>query len=766
MATGLMQDASMPQPPANTPQPPALTPFAMGIVPMESLSSIQLREQAREAATEANNKPVIQGLAAHVRTCWSAAWSARRTSGVEERMLKSVRQRRGEYDPEILTEIRKGSGSELYMMLTSNKCRSAAGWLRDVLLGTKGEKPWTINPTPIPDLPPIIMQSIQGLAQQEAQTFMQATGMPPNPQQQQQLLTYVKDRIIANAKKKAEEFCDLMEDKMEDQLIEGDYQKALTDFIDDLVTFPTAFMVGPIVRNKKQLTWVPSQVGYRAEVKEVLTLEWERADPFMMYPAPHSTNIDDGYLIRRHRLTRSQLNEMKGMDGSGYNDDAINTVLDEHGKGGLHDWLVIDSQKAIAEGKSANMIMSNPEATIDALQFWGNIQGKMLVEWGMPEDQVPDEMKEYPCEVWLIGQWVIKAQINSDPLGRKIVYKASYEDIPGVFWGNSVADLCRDTQQQCNNAARAIANNMGIGSGPQVVYNVDRLPAGEDLTQMYPWKIWQATSDPYGSQQAPVTFFAPPMISGELMNIYKFFSDIADEHTGIPRYMAGDASGAGALRTSSGMSMLMNNAGKGIKQVVSNIDRSITEPLIERLWFYNMMYGDDDSLKGDIHIVARGANSLVIKETQQQRINEFLQLALTNPLVNQIVGEEAIASLLRVGAKGLDMDTDSLIPPPEVIRARVMQAQQAQAAQAKEAQAFQMQLALAPSSKQITTQAPEGTTIVNEIDVPHVGMAPQASLAPPQVAGNQQHGPSTMSNPNQSTGGRPITDTFSPMKRA
>jgi hypothetical protein len=386
----------------------------------------------------------------------------------------------------------------------------------------------------------------------------------------------------------------------------------------------------------------------------------------------------------------------------------------------------------------------------------------------MDEASVPDQTKEYPCEIWLIGNWAIKAQINSDPLGRKNIYKASYEEVPGAFWGNSVNDLCRDAQTQCNTAARAIANNMGLGAGAQVVYNVDRLPTGEDLTQMYPGKVWQTTSDPYGSTAKPVDFFAVPMISGELMQIYQFFSAIADEHTGIPRYMAGDAAGSGALRTSSGMSMLMGNASKGIKQVVSNIDVGVITPMIDRLHFFNMMYGDDPELKnGDIKVVARGANSLVVKETQQQRVNEFLQLALTNPIVNQVVGEEAIASLLRVAAKNLDMDTDSIVPPPEVIRARMYQLQQQQAAQQQAAQAFQMQMALAPSHEVEMERGPDGELIGMKVldKQPHVMQGPMSPMGPVNQGGQGANPAQTMSKSGQTLqNGAPITDNFSPQR--
>lgn len=758
MDVGLQQDTTLPLPPAD----PGMVPYYGGILSMESQSSIEKRDAARDAALEANNKPYIQGLAAHVRECWSAAYNAKRTTNVEDRMLRSVRQRRGEYDPDVLAEIRKTGGSEIYMMVSSNKGRAAASWLRDVLLAVKDEKPWTIKPSPMPDLPPVMMQSVQQIAVSEAQAYQQATGMQVQPQDMEKIQTYIRDRVVANARKRAQEACERMELKMEDQLAEGGYARALSGFIDDIVTFPSAFIEGPVVRNKKQLSWTPMPDGsFKCDVTPKLSLEWERVDPFMVYPMPHCTDIDDGGIFVRRRLTRSQLLELKGVEG--YNNDAIDTVLDEHGKGGLHEWYIIDAQKATVEGKSVAAITANPEATIDALQYRGSVQGKMLVDWGMDESAVPDQNAEYPCEVWQIGQWVIKAMLNSDPLGRKNIYKASYEEIPGVFWGNSVMDLCRDVQSQCNTAARAMANNMGIGSGPQVIYNVDRLPTGEDLTQMYPWKIWQTTSDPYGGQGKPVEFFAPPMISGELMQIYMFFSNLADEVTGIPRYMTGDATGSGALRTSSGMSMLMGNASKGIKQVVGNIDVNVTELLIDRLWFYNMYYGDDPELKGDIQVVARGAASLVAKEAQLQRSNEFMQIILNSPVVGQIVGEEALIDIIRENAKQLGM-ADKL-PPAEVIRARMYQQQQSAAQQQKAAQEFQMAMALAPSHEVQMQRGPDGemigATIIDKQQ--HVLAAPQAPMGGAMM-GPGGSGMKTMSNPNQLTGNQMITDHFSPQR--
>jgi len=671
-------------------QPPIVAPSMTnvnGILPVANNSMLEAAANARRDAETKNNEPVLQGLSAYVRQCWSSAYLAK--LDVEQRMLKAVRQRRGEYDPEVESEIQKSGGSMIYMMLTSNKCRAASSWLRDTLLGARDEKPWTIDPTALPDVAPTDLEEVTQTATQEAMAIEQALGMEiTTPEQMEQIVERVKDKIRVAIQDEAKEKCDRMELKMEDQMQEGNFPDAFSMFLDDLTTFPAAIMKGPVVRKKPRMKWVQGPDGdFAPEVKDDLVLDWDRVDPFMIYPAPHASKVDDGYLIERHRMTRAQLTELIGVDG--YSEGAIRAVLEDYGRGGLHEWLRVDTQKAQAEGKNTLAIQQNTDALIDSLQFWGSVQGRHLVDWGMDAKEVPDLDKEYNCEVWLIGRWVIKATLNYDPFGRKPYYKTSYEEIPGVFWGNGVADLIRDCQIMCNAAARALANNMGIASGPQTVVNIDRLPPGEDVTNLYPWKIHTVVSDPYGNTAPPIDFFQPDSRAGELMGIYEKFSVLADEYSGVPRYMTGDSAAGGAGRTASGMSMLMNNAGKSIKQVIANIDQYVLSKTLERLYYYNMKYSEDPELKGDVQIRVRGANALVVKEQAQVRTNEFMNMVSQNPVFAQIIGDEGIVNMLREVAKTLDLDISKILPSNEEIRIKrdleqrqMMLAQAAGAAQA------------------------------------------------------------------------------------
>jgi hypothetical protein len=649
--------------PVDVPTAAAPGVISTGLLRAAPLAVVMAEE--RKEAEKVQAQPIATGVTQHIRKCWVEARTAKQMT-VERRMLQNMRARRGEYDPEKLGAIQQMGGSEVFAGLTSVKCRAATAWLRDVMMATGSERPWTLKPTPVADLPPDINDKIvQAVAGPLAQ-MMQA-GQQVTDDQLVQALSDARDEVYNAVQEEARKRSDRMSDKMEDQLIEGGFLRALDQFLEDITTFPCAILKGPVIRKRKELKWVPGKDGqYKVQVTDVLKEEWERVSPFDIFPSPAATTIQDGYLIEKHKLTREDLTALIGVDG--YDEASIRVVLDEYGRGGLREWLTNDVAQAAAEGKSTIHIAQNVDGIIEALQFWGSVQGKMLIEWGLTDEDIPDPTKEYNVEAWLIGHYVIKAVLNYDPLGRKPYYKASYEDVPGSWWGNSVADLIRDTQVVANAALRGIVNNMGIASGPQVTVNVERLAPGEDVTTLTPWRIWQVTNDNTGAGQPPIGFYQPDSRIGELMTVFQAFTSLADEYSGLPKYITGEAGSAG--RTASGLSMLMGNAGKAIKQVVANIDIGVMTPMLERLYDHNMQYSDDPELKGDVQIVARGAESLINKESAQLRRNEFLA-ATANPIDMQIVGVQGRAAVLRETAKNLDMDVDKVVPPMSQLKQKL-----------------------------------------------------------------------------------------------
>jgi len=630
------------------------------LVMVKSNSDLESERKDRAAAQEAQNQPFITGLAGKIKASWESARFARNI--IEEKMIDSQRRRNGVYAPDKLAQIRAQGGSEIYMMLTSIKCRAAEAWINDVLF-QPGEVPFKCESTPIPDLDPDTLASIEEYVAMEAAQWTQEAQQVLPPQAIKERVEQIKNDFETRMKKQADEIAERMGTKIEDQAEEGGWEAAMKDVIKDVVTFPGGIIKGPLVRQRKSLEWSQKEDGSWEPIKgKEFRLEWTRVAPYDLYPSPSSKNTNDGDLIERHRLRRKDLVAMKGVPG--YNDEAIDLVLEQYGTKGLREWLWRDQERAELESRPNEWL--NYGDTMDALEFWGSASGKLLVDWGMDREKVPDLNEEYEINAWMIGSYVIRAVLNEDPLGERPYDMASFEESPGSFWGQGVPLIMADVQDVCNAAARSLVNNMAIASGPQAEVHTDRLPIGEDITNQHPWKIWQTLSDPHGTNNPAVRFHNPANYAADLLKVYDHFSQLADEYTGIPKYSYGEGgSSSGAAGTASGLSMLMSAASRGIKQVISNLDRPI-EGSIRRTYIFNMIHDTDQSRKGDLKVKAVGSSSMIAKEQQMIRRGEFLA-ATNNPVDLSIMGPEGRSVLLRESVKSFDIPVDEVVPDRETV---------------------------------------------------------------------------------------------------
>lgn len=630
---------------------------SLGLVKIRNNEALAAEEIARQVALVPADNAIPQ-LTGYLRSCWGRAKMAK--IPIEQQMLRNLRQRYGIYENDKLAAIQKMGGSQIYVLLTMTKCRAAEAWINDILRPV-GDRPWGIKPTDLPELPEDIEQQIREdtfsvlklVAAQLVQAGMMGIPITDLQGEIQRYESDLRDEAQNRISEEAQRRSDRMARKIDDQLSEGGWREAFWAVISDMITLKAGILKGPVIRKRKNSSWVqdPATGQWVIQVKEVLMPEFDRVSPFDIYPAPGARDIDDGYIFERHMLTRSDLVSMIGVPG--YSEKNIRAVLSDYGRSGYREMLPTDTQRAMMDTGSTLQLMESDK--IEALEFWGTAQGRMLIDWGLNDPSIDPDL-EYEVNAWLVGNYTIRAILNPDKLGRKPYSKDSYERVPGTWWGKGLPELMSDLQDVCNAVARAIVNNCGLASGPQTEVNIERCG---DSTEIYPWKIWEATNKQMLDGPA-IRFFQPELIVGPLLTVYEAFAAMADDQTGVPRWSHGNTNVGGAGGTSSGLSMLMTSAARGIKEVIAHIDKIVGDT-ITRTYDYNMLYDDDESIKGDAEILARGSSSLLAKEQYLVRLQEFLDKT-NNPVDLQILGIPGRAKLLREAAKMLEIDVDDILP--------------------------------------------------------------------------------------------------------
>src|SRR5690554_1701014 len=101
----------------------------------------QIREMEEGVEELAYEETYHSALAGYIVSQFRFFRDARRNSGVENEIIDSQRAYNGEYSAYEKARINP-LGADIYMHITTTKCRAVASWIKDILLSTK--KSWSI----------------------------------------------------------------------------------------------------------------------------------------------------------------------------------------------------------------------------------------------------------------------------------------------------------------------------------------------------------------------------------------------------------------------------------------------------------------------------------------------------------------------------------------------------------------------------------------------------------------------------------------------
>lgn len=598
----------------------------------------------------------VDELAHFVMAAASKAKNFRTSLGIDRRFQKALNAVNCVYDPE---DCRLLDHNAIYMPVINTKVRGFRAWIGDILINSE-DRPWTIAPTPIPDLPEEVEDVVIDAFMDEVSRFGFTGSIETRLSQLKHIAKGHMDKVTADSASR-------METVIEDQMIEGEWREEFDKFIDDLATYPAAVLKGPVVTKTMTRRWNGSKV----EMVHKPVYKVCRVDPRNLYPSPDSTTAQKGaYLVELTNMCASEL--LDAGDLPAFKKEAVAAMLDEYPVG--WSWGFAAEQATLAadsiangeDGGASTTPMVDTGGVYDVLVYYGRMAGRYLAENGV---EGLDERRTYEAEVWVCGGYVISAKLNPHETGRRPFYVTSFDKVAGQFWGRGLPDILHDIQRVANATIRALVKNMAFSAGPIGEVDVSRMANETDIDEVEPYRLFRVENDPLmPSQSRALHFHNIPTNTQELNYTYAQFLKHADDVSGIPAYVLGNPQASGAGRTLGGLSLLMGNAAKGIKRIIGHIDKDLIEPLVEQYAYLNLMYNEELDIKFDLTVVARGSSGLMQRELSQSRAVELLQVLTPfvqpGPDGEMIVPVKGLQVVIRDVIRNLGYRADDIAPDP------------------------------------------------------------------------------------------------------
>ena len=637
---------------------------------------------------EEERRQRYQDFADGMKAKLQEAMDARAESGVEHRWVQALDDYNGNdgrsstkdrvFDSGVPDE--RSRRSRVHVNYTRQRTNACAAHAFNLLFPTD-DKNWGMAETPVPDLVRVSDQAGQTEVVDQKPGPNQGQPLPhpdeidPETGKPRPLLVRdVASAQMADAKKAAA----AMESEIDDQLTECDYNGKNQRMILDAAKLGTGILRGPVVMNRVKKAWVKrqgpdGQPFYEMKRREVLKPETTRVDPWDFFPAPGCG--DDistaAYVWERATMNRQMLRELgETVDKDGepiYLVDNIRKALTEGPKRTDRAWNT-------ARGKyGSGYVDKDHEPTMyDIWTYTGEVRVEDLRLFGIElEDEFALEASKLSAIVVMVNCRPIRVTLNPAEDGALPYDVFQWEPCDGSIWGFGVPYLLRYVQTTINAAWRQMQDNAGVSHGPQIVMNEALIRPVNGERVIHGMKLWSTTNQTVQDVRNAFAVFQIQDNQASLQNIIQFAMKFGDEDT-IPMLMQGEQ--GSATDTVGGMAMLMGNASTILKMLARRFDHQVTKPHISRYYDWNMAYNEEDSLKGDFNVKAKGATLAVTKFLQQQEIASALQL-LANPATAKFVNNERLTK----AALGI-MTLPGVMNTPEEIK----QFEQAQAKAAEQ----------------------------------------------------------------------------------
>lgn len=646
---------------------------------------------------------------------------------VEERALAALRQYHGRYDEETEAKLNANKKkSKVFLNLTQPKTDAWSSRISDLMIPTD-DKNWAIAPTPVPRLAESAREATKAAEEareQAEQARQQAEAEGADPAMVQQALELEARAMVAQeaaAKlngqiEEARRRSELMTEEIDDQLQESRYYSIIRDVIDDGVKIGTGVCKGPVTGDSVRRGWrqkplqepVVDGMGQPVigndgspvmrdimgpdgnPVMGEFSLEMSSGDdsPGMRYVDFWSFFPKDARRIEeaegvfeRHLMTKKKLRSLAKLPG--FNQEAIRRLLKAGPSKSLPSYLA----------QLRDITTANEQLTSDMYQVWeyhGALSAEDMrdIAQGMGDESTVNDLEdvdpltEQNAIIWFCQGELLRFSIHPYDSGECIYSVFNFVKDEASIFGYGVPDIVNATQRSAAAAWRAMMDNAGLTTGPQIVIDQSQLAPANGSWDLEPMKVWLSKTG-QGVDRRAFDAFDIPTRQSDLAAIVDLSKKYMDEVVQLPLIAQGEQ-GSGVTKTAQGMAILMNSANVIFRRVVKNFDDDVTTPNIRRFYDWNMQFNPKPEIKGDYEVSARGSSVLLVREMQAQNLMTLAMALGTHPKFAMMLKDR---DLLKMIFKAHMIPTDEVLLSEEEIEAAVTQGQAQQEAMMQAAQA-------------------------------------------------------------------------------
>lgn len=498
--------------------------------------------------------------------------------------------------------------SKVFLNITRPYVETAASKVIEVLSPTDA-RPWSLEPTSVPNLPekpsPLV-QALQ-LAEQQAQ------GGQPQVDPVEEMINAAR-----RAAKGAQTWID-------DKLQECDFTGQLRSIADEAARLGTGIMRGPVpeARRSVKVDRDPNTGEEKITVLEDISPGSRAVNVWNAYPDPAcGDNIHDGqFFIEHDNMVEKQVRDLIGQPG--YIEEALQSVLEEGAK--------TNSTSTMAMAPHDSM---DPKAQrYHVWYYYGflKLEDARLLKCNCEDE---DEIANVgvPVIVSIINDTPVKAHLNPMVNGRFPYDFMCWQRVAGSPFGIGIARQIRSCQAILNAHVRAMMENAGLSTGPQIVIARGSVYPADGSWEITPRKVWLLKPDAdINDVSQAINAFQIPSVQAELLAAIDFALKMAENVTGLPVLLQGQQGPTGVPETVGGMQILVANASSLLRRMARVFDDHLIKPHITAYYDYMMVYADDASIKGDFKVVAHGSTALVTRDQRNQFITQVAPQLMANP---------------------------------------------------------------------------------------------------------------------------------------